>query len=158
MRKIMLSVGAAVAAVGLVAGCSGDGDAGDAGKESTAATAGQEAGSGDSAKAAGEDVAKRDVRITGSGYRDHDVWGPGAYVVEYSITNGGKDAANYFAQLEFLDADGDVLGSTGVTADKLGAGKTNKGDTAPVESEITNGSPKDIKDVRVSQVDRMPVE
>jgi hypothetical protein len=78
--------------------------------------------------------------------------------VKYEVTNGGKDAANYFVGLEFLDRDGDVLGSTGVTADKLGPGKTHKGDTAPVESEITNGSPKDIKSVRVSTVDRTPVE
>ncbi|MET9819603.1 hypothetical protein [Streptomyces sp. NPDC006355] len=157
MRKIMLSVGAAVAVVGLVAGCSGAEDGGDAGKGSSTATA-REGSSGDSAKAAGEDVAKRDVKITGSGYRDHDVWGPGAYVVEYTITNGGKDPANYFVGLEFLDADGDVLGSTGVTADKLGAGKSSKGDTAPVESEITNGPMSGIKSVRVSEVDRMPVE
>ncbi|AIV35572.1 hypothetical protein [Streptomyces sp. CCM_MD2014] len=158
MRKIMLSVGAAVAAVGLVAGCSGDGGTGDAGKESTAATAGQEAGSGDSAKAAGEDIAKRDVKIVSSGVKDHDVWGPKAYVVAYEVTNGGKDDASYFVQLRFLDQDGDVLGTTGITADNVGPGKTNRGDTAPLESEITNGKIGDIRSVKVSTVDRMPVE
>ncbi|MFI8008431.1 hypothetical protein [Streptomyces sp. NPDC086010] len=56
--------------------------------------------------------------------------------------------------LEFLDADGDVLGSTGVTADKLGPGKTNRGGTAPLESEIANGPMASIKSVRVSEVDR----
>lgn len=153
MRKIMLSVVAAVAAVGLAAGCAGGDDAGDAGKGSTAATTSQEGSSGD-AKAAGEDLAKRDVKILSSGYKDHDTWGPDAYVVEYEITNGGKDAANYFVQLEFLDGDKDVLGTTGVTADKLGAGKTHTGDTAPVDAEITNGPMSAIKSVRVSMVER----
>lgn len=152
MRKIMLSVVSVVAVVGLAVGCSGGGDAGDAGKGSAAAEASVEEGK------AGEDLAERDVEIVDSGYRDHDVWGPGAYVVEYEITNGGKGAASYFVSLEFLDADGDVLGSTGVTADKLGAGKTNRGDTAPVEAEITNGPMSGIKSVRVAEVDRTPSE
>lgn len=152
MRKLRLSVVAAVAVVGLVAGCSGGEDAGDAGKGSTAAAGQEEAGA--EGGEAGEDLAKRDVRITDSGYRDHDVWGPDAYVVAYEITNGGKGAANYFVQLEFLDKDGDVLGTTGVGADKLGAGKTHTGDTAPVEAEITNGPMSGIKSVRVSAVER----
>ncbi|MCX4792421.1 MULTISPECIES: hypothetical protein [unclassified Streptomyces] len=41
-----------------------------------------------------------------------------------------------------------------MTADKLGAGKTHKGDTAPLEAEIRNGKLSDIKGVRVLQVDR----
>ncbi|MDX2922782.1 hypothetical protein [Streptomyces sp. NE06-03C] len=85
---------------------------------------------------------------------DHETWGPKAYVVRYEVTNGGDGAADYFAQFEFLDGDGDVLGSTGVTADKLGAGKTHKGDTAPLPAEITNGDLADIKKVRVSLVER----
>ncbi len=47
------------------------------------------------------------MKIVKSGFRDHDVWGPDAYVVEYEITNKGNDAADYFVQLEFLDVDGD---------------------------------------------------
>ncbi|MFB7496042.1 hypothetical protein ACFC09_15345 [Streptomyces sp. NPDC056161] len=156
MRRIGLCVATAVAAVGLVGGCSGaeDADGAGAGKGSTAATARQGGAAGEGA----EDAAKRDVKITDSGYQDHEVWGPHAYVVRYVITNGGKGAADYFAQFEFLDREGDVLGSTGVTADKLGAGKTHRGDAAPLEAEITNGSIKDIKSVRVSAVDRTPVK
>lgn len=97
---------------------------------------------------------KKDVTITKSGVEDHEGWGDGAYVVHYKITNGGDVQADYFAGLEFLDADGDVLGTTGITADKLGPGKSSTGDTAPVESEIENGKMTDIRDVRVSQVDR----
>lgn len=152
-RRIAMSVVVAVAAVGLVAGCSGGGGAGDAGKGAAAAEAG-----GGAAAEPGEDLAGRDVKIVRSGFEDHDVWGPDSYVVEYEITNGGKDAANYFVGLEFLDSDGDVLGSTGVTADKLGAGKSNRGDTAPLEAEITNGDLGDIRSVRVSDVERTTPE
>lgn len=150
MRKIMLSVVAAVAVVGFVAGCSGGEGTGDAVNGSAAAAGQAEA----PAEESGADLAKRDVKIVSSGVEDHDVWGPGAYVVAYEITNGGKGAANYFIQLEFLDSDGDVLGTTGVTADKLGAGKTSRGDTAPIDAEIENGKISDIRDVRVSMVER----
>ncbi|MEH0402908.1 hypothetical protein ACFY7V_03715 [[Kitasatospora] papulosa] len=153
MRKVWLSVAAAVAAAGVLTACgdtgSGEGSAkGDAAVASSSSTAG--AGAED-APAAGS---LKDARIVGSGVEDHETWGAGAYVVRYEITNSGAAAADYFVGLEFLDADGDVLGSTGVTADKLGPGKTNRGDTAPLESEISNGPMSAIKSVRVSEVDR----
>lgn len=84
------------------------------------------------------------------------MWGPGAYVVHYTVTNHGAGAADYFAQFEFLDADGDHLGSTGITADKLGPGKTKAGDAAPLDVEIENGKISDIRSVRVTQVERTP--
>lgn len=149
MRRCGLVAGAAVAAVLLVAGCGGS-EGGSAGGGSSSA----ESASGGDGKAAEASEALKDAKITGHGFEDHDVWGENAYVTRYEITNRGKGAANYFVQFEYLDADGDVLGSTGVTADKLGEGKTNKGDTAPVEAEITNGPLSEIKDVRVSEVER----
>ncbi|WP_329368800.1 hypothetical protein OG896_24735 [Streptomyces sp. NBC_00669] len=91
-----------------------------------------------------------------AGTADDPVWGPSAYVVHYVITNHGSTAADYFAQLEFLDSDGDHLGATGVTADQLGVGKTKTGDTAPLSAEIENGTIADIASVRVSEVDRTP--
>jgi hypothetical protein len=148
MRRIGLVVGAAVAAVVLVSGCGASGDdAAGSGSSSSAAAGGD-------AKAEEAPAAAKDVKITGSGFEDHEVWGDHAYVTQYEITNHGEGAANYFVQFEYLDADGDVLGSTGVTADKLGEGKTNKGDAAPLEGEITNGKIADIKSVRVSAVER----
>ncbi|MEU6015287.1 hypothetical protein ABZ826_14915 [Streptomyces sp. NPDC047515] len=77
-----------------------------------------------------------------------------AYVVHYTIRNGGSGAANYYARFEFLDKDGDVLGKTGVTADKLGPGKTKTGESAPLDSEIEHGTVKDIASVRVAHVER----
>ncbi|MGI5346650.1 FxLYD domain-containing protein [Streptomyces sp. CA-250714] len=96
------------------------------------------------------------MKITKSGVENHDVWKPNAYVVRYMITNNGDGPADYFAQFEFLDKYGDVLGSTGVTADKLGPGKSRTADTAPVKEEIENGTMTDIKNVRVTEVDRTP--
>lgn len=151
-----MSVVAAVAVVGLAAGCSG-GEGADGTGKGSAAAAGEAEAPVEEGKS-GEDLAERDVKITASGFKDHEVWGPDAYVVEYEITNGGKDDASYFVQLEFLDADKDVLGTTGVTADKLGAGKAKRGDTAPIEAEIENGEMSDIRSVRVSMVERTPAE
>ncbi|MER6984015.1 hypothetical protein [Streptomyces carpinensis] len=55
---------------------------------------------------------------------------------------------------EFIDKDGNVLGTTGTTADTLGLSTTNTESTAPLEAEIANGKIADIKAVGVSQVDR----
>lgn len=94
-----------------------------------------------------------DVKVVRSGFEDHETWGPGAYVITYKITNRGPKEASFFVGFDFLDKDGDVLGSTGVTADRVGPGKANRGDTAPIEAEITNGKMKDIRSVRVSEID-----
>ncbi|MFJ5726333.1 hypothetical protein [Streptomyces sp. NPDC093149] len=96
----------------------------------------------------------QDVKVTKSGFEDHEMWGPGAYVVHYEVTNQGRGAASYCAELEFLDKDGDHLGQTGITVDKLGRGKTSKGNTAPLDAEITNGKIRDIRSVRVSTADQ----
>ena len=151
MRRIGLVAVAAVAAVVLVTGCGGTGG------DTTGSGSSSSAAAGD-AKAAEQPDAAEHVKITGKGFEDHEVWGEDAYVTEYEITNRGEGAANYFVQLEYLDKDGDVLGTTGVTADKLGEGKTKTGDTAPVDAEIENGKISDIRDVRVSMVERTAPE
>lgn len=147
MRGIRLGLATGVVAAALLlTGCGGGGE--------------DTAGGGSSSSAADSDAkaeapaASKDAKITGSGFEDHEVWGDHAYVTRYAITNHGKGAANYFVQFEYLDADGDVLGSTGVTADKLGEGKTNTGDAAPLDAEIPNGKIADIKSVRISNVER----
>ncbi|ESP95899.1 hypothetical protein B591_29749 [Streptomyces sp. GBA 94-10 4N24] len=155
MRRVGVYVGAVVAAAALVSGCAGASEDAADGQGAPSASAGSSAPA--ETKGGEEGVAARDVELGEAGFQDHDVWGPGAYVTPYSITNRGDGAASYFVGLEFLDADGDVLGSTGVTADKLGPGKTSKGDTAPLEAEIQNGELADIRSVRVSTVERTPV-
>ncbi|MFE5207134.1 hypothetical protein [Streptomyces sp. NPDC056600] len=150
MRRGRVVVAGLVVAAGLVAGCGAAEDGGTAGK------ARADVNARPAPVTSPHDATPRDARILESGFEDHATWGPDSYVVRYEITNGGKDDAHYFVGFEFLDEDGDVLGSTGVTADKLGPGKTKRGDTAPLPSEIENGPLKSITAVRVSTVERMP--
>ncbi|WP_405192896.1 hypothetical protein [Streptomyces anulatus] len=149
MRKGWVLAGVSGLAALALGGCGG----GEAAVEQSSATGVP----GARATAAAEGAAVKDVRIVKSGVQDHETWGEKAFVVAYEITNQSENTSNYFVGLDFLDSDGDVLGSTGVTADKLGVGKTHKGDTAPLPAEITNGKLTDIRDVRVSQVDRSAV-
>ncbi|MEV0322362.1 hypothetical protein ACIBKX_28215 [Streptomyces sp. NPDC050658] len=95
----------------------------------------------------------KDVALTRKGREKHEVWGD-TYVFHWKITNSGKEAADYFAQVEFFDKDGDFLGSTGITAERLGPGKSSKGDSAPLDAEITNGKIADIADAKVAEVTR----
>jgi hypothetical protein len=141
-------VASAVAAVVLLAGC---------GAEPEVASDGKGAAKASAAAPAVKKSAPAKVRIVSSGFEDHEVWGPHSYVVRWELTNTGESAGDFFAGLDFLDADGDVLGSTGITANKVGPGKTAKGDTAPLPVEIDKGSVKDIKGVKVSEVERVEV-
>lgn len=155
MRTRLYLTTAAAAAVLALSGCGSD--TSDDATESSSPTASPQkadmADSGADTAETGSD-ARKDVTITKSGVEDHDTWGKNAYVVHYKITNSGDDTANYFAMLKFLDSDGDTLGSTGVNADELGPGKSSTGDTAPLNSEIKNGKKSDIRDVRITEVER----
>ncbi|MFC8124457.1 hypothetical protein [Streptomyces sp. NPDC057302] len=103
----------------------------------------------------GKSYAPGDAKLTKVGREDDDVWGKNAYVVHYAITNHGEGPGDYQVSVEFLDKDGDVLGSTGVGTEKLGEGKTSKGGTVPLKEELTNGKLSDIKDARITEVTRM---
>ncbi|MFF4179658.1 hypothetical protein [Streptomyces sp. NPDC001750] len=148
LRHVLVAV--AVGAV-VLTGCSGG--------EEAAAEKGSASQAADKPKAQeqptkAEESASQDVRLVKTGVEDHQTWGPKAYVVHYKVTNSGPAAANYFAEIEFLDKDGDHLGQTGITVDKLGPGKVSEGDTAPLEAEIRNGKLTDIRSARVTKVDR----
>jgi hypothetical protein len=145
MRKTIAAVAVALA---VLTGCSSGSDTSDSKPVAAPSTS---AAAPESPSATPQ---QSDVKITSARFEDHEVWGPNAYVVHYTVTNTGNDAADYFAQFEFLDKDGDYLGSTGITADKLGPGKSKKGDSAPLDAEIENGKIADIAEVRVSQVER----
>ncbi|MGA5599574.1 hypothetical protein ACPCUF_00810 [Streptomyces griseoincarnatus] len=153
MSRVRLAVGAAavVLAAGVLAGC-GDSDSG--GETSSKPAGGDRAASAE-AKPEAEASAPAEVKIVKSGYENHETWGENAYVVYWELTNTGDEAGNFFAGLDFLDADGDVLGSTGITADKLGPGKTAKGNIAPLDVEIDKGDISAIKGVRVVDIERM---
>lgn len=150
--RLAIAAAALTAAASLTA-CSSDSTSSSPEAESSSSAAAAPAGvSG--AKAKDETDATADVKITKAGVEDHEVWGPGAYVVHYKITNGGDEAADYFAEIEVLDKDGDHLGQTGVTADKLGPGKSREGDIGLLDAEVENGKLADIASARVSKVDR----
>lgn len=138
---------AVVLAAGALAGCGGSDES-----EGSSKPAG--ASKGAEAPKASKSAAPAEVTIVKSGYEDHETWGAHAYVVYWELTNTGSKQGNFYAGLDFLDADGDVVGSTGITADKLGPGKTAKGNTAPLEAEIDKGDINAIKGVRVSEIER----
>jgi hypothetical protein len=153
MRRLGVAVAAVLMLSPVVVGCDGETTASNEGKGSSTS-----APASTGAEKPKAPAASKDVKITKSGVEDHDVWGPGAYVVHYEVTNHGDDAANYYAEIELLDKDGDHLGQTGITADKLGPGKTSTGDIGILQAEITNGKLSDIVKARVSQVDRTKPE
>lgn len=144
---------AALLAAGSLTACSSDSTTSTPKEDSSSASApaGAEGAKGGGKKEADTKV---DVKITKSGVEDHEVWGPDAYVIHYTITNSGPAAADYYAELEVLDKDGDHLGQTGITADKLGPGKSKTGDTGVLDAEVQNGKLSDIASTRVSKVDR----
>lgn len=155
MSRVRLAVGAAavVLAAGVLAGCGGS-DSG-AGETSSKPAGGDKSASAEAEPEAKASEAPAEVKIVKSGYENHDTWGENAYVVYWELTNTGDEEGNFFAGLDFLDADGDVMGSTGITADKLGPGKTAKGNIAPLDVEIDKGDINAIKGVRVSEIERM---
>lgn len=148
--RLVLTAAALVAAGSLTA-CSSD----------SATSTPKEDSSSNSAPAGAKGAEKKeadtvaDVKITKAGVEDHEVWGPGAYVVHYTITNRGTEVADIYSEIEVLDKDGDHLGQTGVTADKLGPGKSKVGDIGLLDAEVENGKLGDIASARVSKVDRI---
>jgi hypothetical protein len=136
-----------VLAVGsLVTACGDTETTADGRGAETSATAG-------AVEASESPAAAADVKIVSAGFEDHETWGKNAYVVRWKLTNTGKVQGGFYAGLDFLDKDGDVLGSTGITAEKVGPGKTAKGETAPLDVEIDKGKMSDIKGVKVTEVE-----
>ncbi|MFF3950797.1 hypothetical protein ACFYYN_39265 [Streptomyces sp. NPDC001902] len=56
----------------------------------------------------------------------------------------------------WLDKDGDNLGGTGETANKLGVGMVHTGNTVPPDEEITNGKVSGNRSVKVVDVEQTP--
>ncbi|MCF6521937.1 hypothetical protein HOY81_02300 [Streptomyces sp. JJ36] len=141
-----------VTASALVA-CAGAGDGGGAVQGGSAATAAPPAGgAGEGGEAVADATA--DVLVLRAGVEDHPVWGADAYVVHYLITNRGDEPADYVVRFAFLDAGGRVLGSTAVTVDRLGPGRTRAGSTAPRERDLAGGRAAAIRDVRVAHAEK----
>ncbi|MFE0415818.1 hypothetical protein [Streptomyces tendae] len=61
-------------------------------------------------------------------------------------------------EMRLVDKEGDHLGQTGVTADRLGPGKSSTGDIGVLEPEIQNGKLSDNVAAKVGTVDRTKPE
>ncbi|MFE6906798.1 hypothetical protein [Streptomyces erythrochromogenes] len=88
------------------------------------------------------------MKITGYRVQEHG----SVLIYDYEITNSGPAAATYMFETEAYDQDGDFLGRAYHFVERLGAGKTARGDNVFGADAITNGTEDDVKELRVSQV------
>ncbi|MFD6226889.1 hypothetical protein ACFWFZ_08410 [Streptomyces sp. NPDC060232] len=96
------------------------------------------------------------VKIS-NGHADPDFGGGPVYLYDLSITNLGKDAADYRVTIEAYDKDGDFLGETEAHAERLGPDKTNRQpEQLIVPNGVSNGTIADIAELKVTDVERVP--
>ncbi|MFJ8668422.1 hypothetical protein [Streptomyces sp. NPDC093600] len=96
------------------------------------------------------------VKIS-NGHADPDFGGGPVYLYDLSITNLGKDTADYRVTIEAYDKDGDFLGETGAYAERLGPDKTNRQpEQLIVPNGVSNGTIADIAELKVTNVERVP--
>lgn len=117
---------------------------------------------GDEGSPTGEDDAKesdapeanargKDVKVTRQGPKtEYDVT---TYNIAFTVTNSGDEAANYWIEFEAYDKDGDFLGSTGSSVERLGPGKTKTDETSFYDETVENGKLADIDTVKVKKVE-----
>ncbi|MCX4719168.1 hypothetical protein OG818_25860 [Streptomyces virginiae] len=96
------------------------------------------------------------VKIS-NGHVDPDYGGGPVYLYDLSITNLGKDTADYRVTIEAYDKDGDFLGEQSAFAERLGPDKTNRQpEQLIVPNGVSNGTIADIADLKVTDVERVP--
>lgn len=110
-------------------------------------------GEGDSkeSKAPEKSAHSADVKVTQQGSKtEYDVT---TYDIAFTVTNSGDEAANYWIEFEAYDKDGDFLGSTGSSVERLGPGKTKTDKTSFYDETVENGKLADIATVKVKKVE-----
>jgi hypothetical protein len=117
---------------------------------------------GDEADPAGEEAPEeskepaksahdKDVKVTSQGPKtEYDFT---TYRIAFTVTNSGSEAANYWITLEAYDKDGDFLGSTGSSVERLGPGKTKTDEVDLYDEMIENGKLSDVDTVKVKKVE-----
>ncbi|GAB3969093.1 FxLYD domain-containing protein [Streptomyces sparsus] len=96
-------------------------------------------------------VHDKDVKITEQGAEsEYDI---NTYRVTFTVTNSGKEAANYWIEFEAYDQDGDFLGGTGSSVERLGPGKTKNAEIDFYDETVENGELADIDTVKVKKVE-----
>lgn len=79
------------------------------------------------------------------------------YLYDLSITNLGKETADYRVTIEAYDKDGDFLGEHDAFPERLGPDKTNRQpEQLIVPNAVSNGTIADIADLKVTDVERGP--
>jgi len=102
-------------------------------------------------KAPEKSVHDRDVKVTQQGSKTE--YGTTTYDIAFTVTNSGDEAANYWIEFEAYDKDGDYLGSTGSSVERLGPGKTKTDETSFYDETVENGTLADIDTVKVKKVE-----
>lgn len=93
----------------------------------------------------------KDVKVTQQGSKTE--YGTKTYDIAFTVTNSGDEAANYWIEFEAYDKDGDFLGSTGSSVERLGPGKTKTDETSFYDETVENGKLADIDTVKVKKVE-----
>ena len=118
MRKSVIAVTAVALAV--LTACSGGSDSSDS------KPAISQAGTAEAAESPPAAKQSTDVKITSSKFEDHDVWGPNAYVVRYTVTNRARMRPTTSRSSSSSTRTATDLGSTGVTAETAGSGEVQE--------------------------------
>lgn len=100
-------------------------------------------------------IAERDIKVLNQGLTNNGY--ESAYKVTCQITNNGPDDADYFVVYDVLDKDGDYVGVAICAAERLGAGKTKTDEGTFRKTPDANGTPEDVKSIRLQYVTRKPV-
>lgn len=110
-------------------------------------------GEGDTkeSKAPDKSAHDADVKVTEQGSKTE--YGTTTYDIAFTVTNSGDEAANYWIEFEAYDKDGDFLGSTGSSVERLGPGKSKTDETSFYDETVENGKLTDIDTVKVKEVE-----
>ncbi|MDX2759116.1 FxLYD domain-containing protein [Streptomyces europaeiscabiei] len=108
-------------------------------------------GDAEESKAPEKSAHDADVKVTQQGSKTE--YGTTTYDIAFTVTNSGDEAANYWIEFEAYDKDGDFLGSTGSSVERLGPGKTKTDETSFYDETVENGKLADIDTVKIKKVE-----
>ncbi|MFJ6794942.1 FxLYD domain-containing protein [Streptomyces sp. NPDC091268] len=116
------------------------------------------AGCASEAKPAKEDPgpASGDVVITKQGFEDSAVFGPHSWMVRYTITNSGTDAADYFVTLKLADKAGKQIGKSSAVTTNVRPGASTEDRIVSLPRDMTTGTTANISASEVVKVERVP--
>ncbi|MET9539023.1 FxLYD domain-containing protein [Streptomyces sp. NPDC006553] len=96
-----------------------------------------------------------DVTITKQGFEDSGVYGDHSWMVHYTVTNSGTEAADYFVRVSLYDKDGKKIGLSGAVSQHIRPGATVEDRIVSVSKDMTSGTTADISSAEVTEVERV---